>query len=157
MKLDKNVFVALAAIAWSDGDVSEKEAEALLRAARAWSLDDGELEEIERCTRERVPIDSISNLELGRQERLLVYALGAWLTKVDGVVVPNEGAVLDRLGVALGMTEDEREIAQSDGMLVAAFMGEATRRDVIGIAREIEARATEGFEQTMKVKVPRPE
>lgn len=154
MKLDKDVFVALAAIVWCDGEVSEKEAQALLRAASAWGIVGDEYAEIERCTRTRVPLEIVSQLNLAQDTRLLVYALGAWLTKVDGVVVPTEGAILDQLAASLNLTEEERAMAQSDGMLVAAFQGGGTRRDVIAVAREIEERATMAFDQTMRLKRP---
>ena len=149
MKLDKDVFVALAAVIWCDGEVSDKEAQALLRAATAWGIEGEDYQAVERCTKTRVPLDILSTLELERDARLLVFALGGWLTKVDGVVVPREGLMLDELASHLELSEEERTMAQSDGMLVAAFMGEGTRRDVISIAREIEARATEAFDQTM--------
>lgn len=149
--------MALAAVAWSDGEVSDNEARALLRAASAWGVSADDYAEVQRAVREGVTFDVIATLQLEPDARLLVYALGAWLTKVDGVVVPTEGAMLDRLAEALALSEDDRALAQSDGMLAAAIMGETTSGDVVAIAREIEARATAGFEDTVRVQIPRPD
>ncbi len=154
MKLGKDVFVALAAIVWCDGEVSPKEAESLLRAAKAWGVAGADYVAIQRCTSERVELDIIAELDLERDARFLVYALGAWLTKVDGVVVPAEGAVLERLAEALDLSDEERRIAQSGNVMAAAIMGESVSGDLIAIAREIGARAGAGFEDTVVPQQP---
>ncbi|MCS6899342.1 MAG: hypothetical protein NZX77_06190 [Polyangiaceae bacterium] len=46
MRLPKEVFLALAALGWADGNLDENEGVALLRAAREAGLSEGELEEI---------------------------------------------------------------------------------------------------------------
>jgi tellurite resistance protein len=154
MKLGKDVFVALAAVVWCDGKVSDNETNALLSAASAWGIEGDDFAEVQRCITQGVSLDIIMKLKLEQEARLLVFALGAWLTKVDGVVVPTEGAMLDRLAASLKLSPEERMLAQSDGMLAAAIMGQTTSGDVVAVAREIEAHANAGFEDTVRFQVP---
>ena len=54
-KLGRDVYIALAAIGWSDGQLDEEEADAIVRTALEEGLELEEIEEIEEATKQ--PID----------------------------------------------------------------------------------------------------
>lgn len=152
VKLGKDVFIALAAVVWSDGELVEAEAKALLQAARAWGLAGEELAEVERAMREHVPLERVGELDLAGDARLLVYALATWLTQIDGVVVPTESETLAQLGVLLDLTEEDRALAATESVLSATMLAGATgHKDVLALAREIEARAEDAFAETVAI------
>ncbi len=152
MKLDKNAFIALAAVVWADGEAAPTEAAALLKAATAWGVAGDELAEVERALETRLPLSKLAELGLTGDGRLLVYSIAAWLTQADGVVVPRESEILEQLAGLLGLSADEREHCTTQPMIAASFIaGSSGRCDVLAIAREIEALAKHGLEDTLKL------
>lgn len=111
MKLDKDVFVALASIIWADGVVTGDEARALEEAARACGVDAAGLEEVRAATRQRQSLERVKDLGLGADERCFVYAIAAWLARADGVVTPEETEALAHLGDMLEVGDDDRACA----------------------------------------------
>ena len=83
-KLGRDVFVALAAIGWADGKLDEDEADAIVRTAIEEGLDLDEVAAIEQATKERTDIGAIDIGRMSKADRLFVYAVGAWITRVDG-------------------------------------------------------------------------
>src|SRR5579883_1873710 len=116
MKLGKDVFMALCAVGWSDDKVEANEADAIVHAARTCGVEGEELDAVKRATREKVPLSAIQKMKLEPDERLFVYAIAAWLARVDGVVMPEEKEALMRLGDALKLADGDRTKAS-----VAAF------------------------------------
>lgn len=108
-KMSRDVFVALAAIAWADGEVSEAEATALIGAAEASGLRGAELDAVRSALSSRTELDRLSQLSLAAEEREFVYAIASWLVRVDGVIEPAETAALARLAGILSLGEVERD------------------------------------------------
>lgn len=153
VKLGKDVFIALAAVVWSDGELVQAEANALLQAARAWGIAGDELADVERALREHVPLQRVRDLDLAGDARLLVYSIAAWLTQVDGVVVPTESETLAQLASLFELTDDDRAVAATESVLSATMLAGATgHKDVLALAREIEARAEDAFAETMALE-----
>jgi len=120
-KLGRDVFMALAAIAWADGKVDPQEADAICRTALEEGLDIHEVEAIEKATKERIGIEEVELPKMSKADRLFVYAVATWITRVDGHVADEEREALVTLGEALKVPEAPRmraeEIAEEIGML----------------------------------------
>src|SRR5437588_10327861 len=101
MKLGKDVFMALAAIGWSDDKVEKGEADAIVHAARECGIEGAELDAVKQATQQKVELSAIKSMTLEPEERLFVYAMATWLARVDGVVMPEEKDAPVKLGNAL--------------------------------------------------------
>jgi len=110
--MNKDIFVALAAVGWADGQLDSDEADAIVRAAVDAGLELDAIEEIERATKERVEIQSLDRTGLSKQDRLFVYAIACWIAQLDGTTTEEEARALARLGDALGIPERPRFVAE---------------------------------------------
>jgi uncharacterized membrane protein YebE (DUF533 family) len=106
--MNKDVFLALAAIGWADGQLDPDEADAIVRAAVEAGLDLDVISEIENATKQPVDIGEIDRSSLTKQDRLFVYAVACWIAQLDGKVSDTEAAALVRLGNRLGVPERPR-------------------------------------------------
>jgi len=104
MKLD--VFVALAAVAGADGTITDDERVALERAARRQGVDDAGLAAIDAAA--RAGIDAVDLSAVAESERLFVYAMAYWMSRIDGDLTEDEDAVLTRLGQKLSIADEPR-------------------------------------------------
>jgi uncharacterized membrane protein YebE (DUF533 family) len=111
--LGREVFLALAAIGWADGDLDEEEADAIVRTAIEEGLDLEEIAEIELATQEPVGLESLDLSGLSKPDRLFVYAVASWMTRLDGKVDEREIAALDKLGAFLKVPARPREHADA--------------------------------------------
>lgn len=107
-KLGTDVFIALAAVGWADGELHRDEADAIVRCALEEGLPLEAIAAVEEATMKRVDVGSIDLSALSKADRLFVYAVGAWITQVDGNVAPEEKKALDDLGAALRIPEAPR-------------------------------------------------
>jgi uncharacterized membrane protein YebE (DUF533 family) len=112
-KLGKDVFVALAAIGWADGKLDGDEADAIVRCALEEGLDLEEITAIEEATKTPVDLGSIELGKLSKADRLFIYAVGTWITRIDGHVADEEKDALVKLGKALKIPEKPREHADA--------------------------------------------
>jgi uncharacterized tellurite resistance protein B-like protein len=135
MKLGKDVFVALASVAWADGHMAPEEAEALCGAARACGLEGAELDAVVECTKTPVTLDEGAVRGLDGGEKSFVYAIACWLACADGQVVEAERASLAHLGRLLGLDAEERSHARAAAALTAELTGGG---DITALAEEIE-------------------
>jgi len=141
MNLGRDVFVALSAVIWADGEVTENEAEALLSAARANGLAGSDLAAVERATRVRTDVDVLVGLALSPEEQSFVYGIAAWLTCADGKVTHEELALLDKLGDALGLSAGDRDAAASAAVATMGDHGAPARHDVLALADQLRSAA----------------
>ena len=107
-KLGRDVFRALAAIGWADGELDQDEADAIVRAALEEGLELDEIEAIEQATKERVTVGSIDISNMTKADRLFVYAIGTWIARVDGRIADEEVSALDDLASALRIPDAPR-------------------------------------------------
>jgi uncharacterized membrane protein YebE (DUF533 family) len=137
-RLGRDVYIALAAIGWADGKLDQEEADAIVRTALEEGLDIGEITEIEAATKERIDLGVIERKNLSKEDRLFVYAVACWLTRLDGVVTENEMAALAQLGEQLGIPEKPRAIVDGIAQEIAN-QGEdrPSRYDLVGLRRAI--------------------
>ena len=111
--LNRDIFLALAAIAWADGRLDPDEADAIVRAAVEAGLELEAIEEIESATRERIDLGTVDRSGLGKEDRLFVYALACWIANLDGEVTDEESAALSALAERLGVPERPRAHAEA--------------------------------------------
>jgi uncharacterized membrane protein YebE (DUF533 family) len=113
IKLNRDIFLALAAIAWADGRLDPDEADAIVRAAVEAGLELDQIEEIEAATRERIDLGTIDRSSLTKEDRLFVYAVACWIAKLDSEVTEEESAALAALAERLGIPERTRAAAET--------------------------------------------
>ena len=137
-RLGRDVYIALAAVGWADGNLDQEEADAIVRTALEEGLDIAEIAEIEAATKERTDLGVIDRKNLSKEDRLFVYAVACWLTRLDGVVTAAESEALNRLGEALKIPEKPRGIVDGIAQEVANRGDDRPDRyDLIGLRRVI--------------------
>jgi uncharacterized membrane protein YebE (DUF533 family) len=137
-RLGRDVYIALAAVGWADGTLDQEEADAIVRTALEEGLDITEIAEIEAATKERTDLGVIDRKNLSKEDRLFVYAVACWLTRLDGVVTAAETEALTRLGEALKIPEKPRGIVDGIAQEVANRGDDRPDRyDLIGLRRAI--------------------
>jgi len=121
IKLNRDVFLALAAVGWADGRLDPDEADAIVRAAVEAGLELAEIEEIEAATRERIDLGTVDRSSLSKEDRLFVYAIACWIARLDGEVTADESETLSALAERLGVPERPRAHAESIAREIAAL------------------------------------
>lgn len=118
-KLSRDVFLALCAIGWADGELDREEADGILRAASEADLSLEELNEIEQATKTRNTLQALDKKTMTPLERTFVYATAIWLARLDGHVDPEERVALHKLGDLLGLPDGIRTHASAAALEVA--------------------------------------
>lgn len=141
-RLGRDVFIALAAIGWADGQLDGEEADAIVRTAIEEGLELDEIAEIEEATKSPVDIGVIDRSNLNKEDRLFVYAVASWMTRLDGVVHEAETAALAKLGDALKVPERPRFHADAIAQEVAEMAegDRPSRYDLTGLRALISER-----------------
>lgn len=139
--LTKDVYLALAAVGWADGNLDREEADAIARTALEDGLDLDEVSALEAQIREPVAIGAIDWQAMSKEDRLFVYAVASWMTRLDGEVTADEEAALDLVGTALHIPDRPREHADAIAREVAG-LPEGDRPDRFDIPRLREVIAT---------------
>lgn len=107
-RFGRDVFIALAAVGWADGDLDQEEADAIVRTALEEGLELEDVEAIREATKTRVEMGAIDISGMSKADRLFVYAVASWMTRLDNVVTVAEQVALDQLGQALKIPEAPR-------------------------------------------------
>jgi uncharacterized membrane protein YebE (DUF533 family) len=118
--LGRDVFLALAAVGWADGQLTQEAADAIVRTALDEGLDLDEIKSIEEATRAPVDIGVVDRMGMSKADRLYVYAVASWIASLDGEVTEKEEAALGKLGAALGVPEAPRKHADTIMRQIAA-------------------------------------
>ena len=142
MTLPKRSFLALAALGWADGSLQRKEADGLVRAARACGVAGADLAEIERATKERIALDAEHVEGLSRWEQVLTYSLASWLAYLDGVQSTDERETLAQLGDVMGLDKALRVRAAAAANDIACLPegGRPDRFDFVKLAERLRER-----------------
>lgn len=120
-KLPKQAFLALAAVAWSDDSIKKSEGGGLVRAAKECGLAGEELAAVEASTKKKVTLDAFAPGAMTEWEKIVTYALAAWLAQLDGVVTTEENATLVKLGEGLGLALGVRQRAAAAAFDIAVL------------------------------------
>ncbi len=111
--VDKNVFLALATVAWADGKIEPDEADAIVRAALDAGMELEEIAAVEAAAKAPVTLDAIDVPSLSKEDRLFVYAVACWIGAIDGETTEAESKAIDALAEALGVPEKLRARAEA--------------------------------------------
>ena len=137
-RLGRDVYIALAAVGWADGNLDQEEADAIVRTALEEGLDITEIAEIEAATKERVDLGVIDRKNLSKEDRLFVYAVACWLTRLDGQVTEAETKALADLAEALKIPEKPRSVVDGIAQDIANRGDDRpSRYDLLGLRRAI--------------------
>jgi uncharacterized membrane protein YebE (DUF533 family) len=137
-RLGRDVYLALAAVGWADGNLDQEEADAIVRTALEEGLDISEIAEIEAATKQPIDLGVIDRSGLSKEDRLFVYAVACWLTRLDGVVTEAETNALGKLAEALKVPEKPRSIVDGIAQDIANKGDDRpSRYDLIGLRRAI--------------------
>jgi uncharacterized membrane protein YebE (DUF533 family) len=120
-RLGRDVFLALAAIGWADGKLDEVEADAIVRTALDEGLELDEIREIEEATKKPIDFGVIDQSTMSKSDRLFVYAVAAWMTRLDGHIDVKEIVAMSKLGDLLKLPERPRQYADAIARDVAAL------------------------------------
>jgi uncharacterized membrane protein YebE (DUF533 family) len=144
-KLGRDVFLALAAVGWSDGQLDAEEADAIVRTALESGLEMEEIAEIEKATKEPIDLSVIDRSKLSKADRLFIYAVASWIVRLDGVVHEKETDALRRLGDILKVPERPREHADQIALEIAELPegDRPARYDLLGLRTTISERLAE--------------
>jgi uncharacterized membrane protein YebE (DUF533 family) len=140
-RLGRDVYIALAAVGWADGELDPEEADAIVRTALEEGLELEEIAEIEAATKNRVDLGVIDRKNLSREDRLFVYGVAVWITRLDGLVTDEELDALKTLAEALKIPERPRQIVDRLAQDVANMSdSRPARYDLLALRRIIAER-----------------
>jgi uncharacterized membrane protein YebE (DUF533 family) len=113
LKIGRDTLLAIAAIAWADGSLDPREADALRQASSHLAVQGQDLADVEQALRAPIGLDEVETVRMNRLTRLFTYAACYWMAEVDGAASPAESSLLQLLGDRLGLSRVSRERAQN--------------------------------------------
>ena len=113
LKIGRDTLLAISAVAWADGSIDAREADALRHAAKQLLVQGEDLASVERALSRRVTLEEVETVSMNRLTRLFTYATGCWMAEVDGMESEAEGTVLQLLGDRLGLSAVARDRAHN--------------------------------------------
>lgn len=113
--------MALAAIGWADGKLDREEADAIVRTALEEGLELEEISEIEEATKKPLDMSFIDRSGMSKADRLFVYAVASWMTRLDGKIHEKETEALNHLGELLKIPARPREHADEIAKEIASL------------------------------------
>jgi tellurite resistance protein len=113
LKIGRDTLLAISAVAWADGAIDAKEADALRYAAKQLQIQGEDLAAVERGLSSRVTLEEVETVRMNRLTRLFTFATGCWMAEVDGQASASETALLGLLGDRLGLSSVARDRAQN--------------------------------------------
>lgn len=137
MNIGRDTFLALSTIIWATGEVAPTSAAALMEAARVCGLEGSDLVEIERSTRERLPLDSVGPLAPDHADSVFAYGLATWLARANDMLIESEKRALEVFGDLLGISRGERNRAAAAAHSIRVATDGRIDHDVMALAREL--------------------
>jgi len=138
--LGRDVYCALAAVGWADGQLTAEAGDAIVRTALEEGLGLDEIAQIEEATKVPIDVGEIDRMNMTKADRLYVYAVASWITELDGPVSTRGTAALAILGDALGLPEGPREQADKIMREVASNEDRPDRFDLLSLRHTLDAR-----------------
>jgi uncharacterized membrane protein YebE (DUF533 family) len=140
--MGRDVYLALAAVGWADGQLDQEEADAIVRAALEEGLELDAINEIEEATKKPVSIGVIDRLHMSKSDRLYVYAVASWITRLDGVITEEEESALAKIAEQLGVPEAPRRHADELLQELSSEEQKPARFDLLRLRRILDERLT---------------
>jgi len=147
--LGRDVYLALAAVGWADGQLTTEAADAIVRTALQEGLAFEDVAAIEEATKSPIPVGEINRMNMSKADRLYVYAVAAWIAELDGHVSSKEREALGKLAEALNVPEAPRAHADAIVKLVAAQADRPERFDLLTLRHTLDSR----LEQARQIRM----
>ena len=138
--LGPDVYLALAAVGWADGQLTEQAADAILRTAAEEGIGIEDLERIRYAVKTPTDIGVVDRMNMSKADRLYVYAVASWIASLDGHVSDAERDALAKLGAALGVPEAPRRHADEVMREIAAREERPERFDLRALRQTLDER-----------------
>ncbi len=149
--LGRDVYIALAAVGWADGQLTRAAADAIVRTAVEEGLADDEVQSIEAATKSKVEIGEIDRMGMSKADRLYVYAVASWIAAVDGHTSAPQKDALEQLGAALQIPETPRARVDEIVRVMASEADKPERFDL----RALRATLDERHEAARQARIAR--
>jgi uncharacterized membrane protein YebE (DUF533 family) len=138
--LSREVYLALAAVGWADGELTPEAADAIVRTALEEGLPVDEVAAIEQATRQKIDMVSLDRMDMTKADRLYVYAVASWIAQLDGSMSRRGREALAVLAQSLGIPEAPRHHADEIMHEVAARSDRPERFDLLALRRTLDDR-----------------
>jgi uncharacterized membrane protein YebE (DUF533 family) len=96
-------------MAWADGRLDDREKEGVRGAAQVLNLPATFRTRLEEQLASPGKLDALDLESLTTRERAFAFVCAAWMAHVDGVLAPEEEAMLGRIGGKLQFTPPQQE------------------------------------------------
>jgi uncharacterized membrane protein YebE (DUF533 family) len=146
--LPKEAYLALAAVGWADGRITQNEKTGIARAAREAGLGGDELGAVERALEAKVTLDEFVPGDMSDWQRVVTYALACWLACLDGVQSADESETLAGLAKRLDLSQGVAQRASAAAFDVSV-LPEGGRPDKFDFVK-LEARLREKLPQVSR-------
>jgi tellurite resistance protein len=113
LKIGRDTLLAISAVAWADGSIEPREADALRQAAKQLLVEGDDLASVERSLSHKVTLEEVETVRMNRLTRLFTYAICCWVAEIDGQQTPSEISILQLLGDRLGLSAIARDRAHN--------------------------------------------
>jgi tellurite resistance protein len=138
--LGRDVYLALAAVGWADGQLTTEAADAIVRTALEEGLSFEDVAAIEEATKTPKPVGDVNRMNMSKADRLYVYAVASWIAALDGHVSENEQKALAQLADALGVPATPREHADAIMRQIAEQSDRPERFDLLALRQTLDSR-----------------
>jgi uncharacterized membrane protein YebE (DUF533 family) len=138
--LGLDVYIALAAVGWADGQLTRTAADAILRTAAEEGLDIESLQKLEEAVQNPVDVGVVDRMKMSKSDRLFVYAVATWIATIDGEASTRTQETLSQLGAALGVPEAPRHHADEVMREIASEQERPDRFDLRALRSTLDER-----------------
>jgi uncharacterized membrane protein YebE (DUF533 family) len=138
--LGRDVYLALAAVGWADGQLTTEAADAIVRTALEEGLSFEDVAAIEDAVKTPIPVGEVNRMTMSKADRLYVYAVASWIAELDGHVSDKERKALAQLAETLGVPEAPRHHADTIVREIAEQTDRPERFDLLTLRRTLDTR-----------------
>jgi len=142
---NEHVLLALATIAWADGELAPEERAGILRAAADAGFTGDELGDLEQAIEQPRDLDELHLHRLTAIDRTFLFGTGIWLARLDGVEDPSERDALVQLAERLMLAPRVQAGVMRAVDEVAQRGGDANDFDLVALRNTIERHAAAGW------------
>lgn len=147
--LGPDVYLALAAVGWADGQLTQQAADAILRTAAEEGIASDDLQRIREAVQSPTDVGVVDRMDMSKADRLYVYAVASWIASLDGLVSDAAQQALAKLGEALGVPEAPRRHADQ---IMREIAGEERRPERFDL-RALRSTLDERLEAARRARV----
>ncbi len=155
--LGVDVYLALAAVGWADGQLTREAADAILRTASEEGLDLTQLAQIEEAVQTPVDVGVVDRMKMSKSDRLYVYAVASWIAALDGSPSTAAQDALQKLGEALGVPEVPRKHADEIMREIAGQELRPERFDLTTLRHTLDERLDAARQARLAHATPEPD